>query len=194
MLSFTSIESAAYTLVFAVASALSGLGGAAAAIAVCTVAVRLLLLPLTMRAVRRGRPAWLQLPVSFVLYRLFYLHQIGGHANALLGQALFGVPLGARFLVGAGGGTGVLVFAGLFLALALLARWAGWWARRVALATGAPTTGLAGWIRRIAPFATVLAAAFVPLAAGIYLVTTQSFTAAETMLLRRTNLVPCASS
>jgi membrane protein insertase Oxa1/YidC/SpoIIIJ len=62
MLSFTSVEGVAYTLVFAVASALSGLGGAAAAIAVCTVAVRLSLLPLTFRAVRGERRRARSLP------------------------------------------------------------------------------------------------------------------------------------
>jgi YidC/Oxa1 family membrane protein insertase len=228
MLSFTSIEGVAYTLVFSVASALSGLGGAAAAIAVCTVALRLLLLPLTLRAVRGERhrarlapqvarlrdrhrsdparlaaeltrlyrtervspvaglgPALLQVPFFFVLYRLFYASQVAGHANALLGQAVFGVPLGARFLVGAGGGAGALVFGGLFVALALLAWWAAWWARRVAVATGAATTGLSGWLIRLAPFTTVLAAAFVPLAAGLYLVTTRAVTAVETTLLHR---------
>jgi YidC/Oxa1 family membrane protein insertase len=236
MLSFTSIEGAAYTLVFSVASALSGVGGAAAAIAVCTVAVRLLLLPLTLRAVRGERhrarlahqvaklreryrrdparlatelaklhrvervspvagvgPALLQAPVFFVLYRLFYASQIAGHANALLGQAVFGVPLGARFLVGAGGGAGALVFVALFLALALLAWWAAWWARQVAVATGTPATGLSGWLVRLAPFMTVLAAAFVPLAAGLYLVTTRAFTAVETTLLRR-GMPPLRSS
>jgi YidC/Oxa1 family membrane protein insertase len=95
------------------------------------------------------------------------------------------VPLGARFLAGAGSGAGTLVFVGLFAALALLACWGAWWARRVALATGAPTTGLSGWLTRIGPFTTVAAAAFAPLAAGVYLVTTRAFTAVETTVLRR---------
>ncbi len=214
---FSSAESYAYTLVFDVASALSGLGGAAAAIVVCTVAVRLLLLPLTLRAVRGERrrarlapavaklrgehgkdparlateisslyraegvspfagllPALAQVPVFLVLYRLFYTTRIGGHANALLSQQLFGVPLAARFP------TGGLVFAGLFVALALLAWWASWWAGRV----GGPDTRVA-WIARIAPFTTVLAVAFVPLAAVVYLVTTRAFTAVESTVLRR---------
>jgi YidC/Oxa1 family membrane protein insertase len=131
-------------------------------------------------------PSLLQVPVFTVLYRLFYAARIAGHPNALLGQTLFGVPLGARFLVGAGGGTGgMLVFAGVFAALALAGWWGAWWARRVARANGAAMVGVAGWVARLSPFASVLAVAFVPLAAGVYLVTTRAFSAVETTLLRR---------
>lgn len=190
MFSLTSFDGPAYTIVFNIAAALSGLGGAATAIAVCTLAVRLLLLPLTVRAVRAQRGGalfgLLQAPVFFVLYRLFYAPRIAGHPNALLSQALFGVRLGARFP--AGGGSHLLVFGVLFAALGLLGWWFSRWSRRVARATGTP----AGWLVRLAPYATVAVAAYVPLAAGIYLVTTRAVSAVETVVLR-TGLPPAAS-
>jgi YidC/Oxa1 family membrane protein insertase len=45
--------------------------------------------------------------------------------------------------------------------------------------------GVAGAVARLTPFVTVAIAAFVPLAAGLYLVTTTAWTLAERTLLRR---------
>jgi len=42
-----------------------------------------------------------------------------------------------------------------------------------------------GWLSRALPYATVAIAAVVPLAAGIYLLTTTAWTTAERTLLRR---------
>jgi YidC/Oxa1 family membrane protein insertase len=47
-----------------------------------------------------------------------------------------------------------------------------------------PAAAAAGAVARLAPYATVVVAAFVPLAAGLYLVTTTAWTLAERMLLR----------
>jgi hypothetical protein len=41
------------------------------------------------------------------------------------------------------------------------------------------------WLTRALPYATVVIAAFVPLAAGLYLLTTTAWTAAERFVLQR---------
>src|SRR5581483_2990369 len=102
-------------------------------------------------------PMLLQAPVFLLLYRLFYAPRIAGHANALLGQALFGVPLGAHFP------TGATLFGAVFVALALLAWCTSRWAVRVGEAAGRP----AGWLIRLAPYGSVLAVAVVPLAGAV---------------------------
>jgi YidC/Oxa1 family membrane protein insertase len=208
------LESVAYIVITHVASALSVVGGATTAIILCTVAIRLALLPLTLRSVRaeraRARLAprvaalrkryakrpdrlaqeltalyraedtspvaglgsmLLQAPVFLLLNRLFYASSIHGHGNALLGYGLFGTPLGARFI------THPYPLFGLLAVLLLaLACWSSWRAGQVARANAAPAaptleTRLIGGLGRVAPFATVLVALFLPLAAGLYVMT-----------------------
>jgi YidC/Oxa1 family membrane protein insertase len=205
---------------------LTPIGGAAVAIVLFTVAVRLVLLPLAVRQARGERtrsrllpeieklrsrygkdpqrlnrelsrlyaaegatpftgclPTLAQLPFFMVMYRLFVSATIAGQQNVLLAHTLFGVPLGETWI-------GVLTVAGpfsphalLFYGLmALLAAVAWWSARRLA-------TPLA--LLRLLPYGTVVVAAFVPLAAGIYLLTTTAWTAAERAVLRR-DIAPAA--
>ncbi|MFB9835833.1 YidC/Oxa1 family membrane protein insertase [Actinoallomurus acaciae] len=124
-------------------------------------------------------PALLQMPVFSVVYRLFLSPAVGGHANLLLAHTLFGTPLGARWLLSAGAfGPHGLVFLGLFALLAVVA----WWtSRRVPAPPGA-----LGRVTRVLPYGTLLFAAYVPLAAGLYLLTTTLWTAAERVTLWRT--------
>jgi YidC/Oxa1 family membrane protein insertase len=141
--------------------ALGGLA-AVAAIVAFTIAVRIILMPLSLRAMRgqavqarlapqlqalRKRhakqperlqremaalykregtsmfagltPLLLQWPLLSVIYLLFRSGQVGGKPNTLLAHNLFGVPLGAHWLGGAGllSAQG-LVFAGVFALLA----------------------------------------------------------------------------
>jgi YidC/Oxa1 family membrane protein insertase len=237
---------AAYHVVSAFAHVLTPLLGglaAAAAIVLFTMAIRLLVLPLSYRAMRgmdaqakiapqvqalrtkharhperlqreltalyqaEGTsmfagclPMLLQWPLLSVMYLLFRTPKIGGTANALLSHDLFGAGLGSHWL----SGTGPLsaqgaVFAGLFVLLAGV----GWLSARVtrrltslagppaAARAGADGTGVrqpTGSVRvltRLAPYVTLIAAAFVPLAAGLYLATTSAWTLAERTLLRR---------
>ena len=222
------------------------LGGlaAVAAIVVFTMAVRLLLMPLSLRALRgqaaQGRlapqlvalrqrygkqperlqremaalyqregtsmfagfaPLLLQWPFLSVMYLLFRSPVVGGTVNTLLTHGLLGVPLGAHWLSGAGPASAQgAVFLGLFALLAGLC----WLSARLgrlmmAHATGAsPASGATsasgaapgaagspGLLVRVLPYLTVVIAAFAPLAAGIYLLTTLAWSLAERMLYSR---------
>lgn len=227
----------AYHFVSALAALLAPLPAglaAAAAIVVFTVAVRMLVLPLSYYAFRgeqaRARlapriqelyrrygkqpqrlqrelaalraaegtsmyagclPALLQVPFFSVVYRLFLSRTIGGHPNALLTHRLLTVPLGSHWLAAAPWSGRGLVFAALFLLIALVAmasagaarRWAA--ADRPGVTTGQDRAGrVSAALARLAPFSTVIFAAFVPLAAGLYLLTTVTWTFAERSTLR----------
>src|SRR5258708_4109701 len=201
------------------------LGGlaAVAAIVVFTMAVRLVLMPLSLRALRgqaaqarlapqlvalRQRygkqperlqremaalykregtsvfagfaPLLLQWPFLSVMYLLFRSPQVGGTANTLLAKDLFGVPLGMHWLSGAGAvSVPGAVFLGVFTLLAGLCWLSAGLGRRMAAqgarggggAAAPAAAGGPGPLVRVLPYLTVVFAAFVPLAAGIYLLT-----------------------
>jgi len=228
---------AAYHLVSGLTGILTPvLGGlaAVAAIIAFTMAVRLLLVPLSLRALRgqavqarlapqlvalRQRygkqperlqremaalykregtsmfagfaPLLLQWPFLSVMYLLFRSPTVGGTANTLLTHDLLGVPLGAHWLSGAGPASAQgAVFLGLFALLAGLC----WLSARLgrlmtARAAGAsPATGAAGspgLLVSVLPYLTVVIAAFAPLAAGIYLLTSLAWSLGERMLYSR---------
>jgi YidC/Oxa1 family membrane protein insertase len=218
---------AAYHLVFAFTGILTRvLGGlaAVAAIVVLTMAVRLTLMPLSLRALRgqaaaarlvpellalRQRyarqpdrlqaeiaalqaregtsmfapitPILLQWPVVSVLYLLFRSPRVGGQPNALLSRHLLGAPLGAHWLAGAGPASPQgAVFLGVFAMLAALCWLSARLARRMT-ATPAPPQAAAGTgpLVKVLPYLTVAIAAFAPLAAGIYLVTSTAWSLGE---------------
>ena len=224
---------AAYHVVSAFAQALAPLPGglaAAAAIVVFTLAVRLLLLPLSYYAIRgqasqarlapqvqalRRRhaghperlqrelaalyqregtgvfagflPLLLQLPFLSVVYALFRSGTIGGRPNSLLSHDLLGAPLGSHWLSGPGplSAQGA-VFLGLFALLAVAAWLAARVARKIAAqqASAQPALpGAASWLARALPYTTLVIAAVMPLAAGLYLLTTTAWAAAERAML-----------
>ncbi|MGN9910647.1 YidC/Oxa1 family membrane protein insertase [Phytohabitans sp. LJ34] len=176
---------------FAVSTIASGVapafGPAAAAVAIVlfTVAVRLVISPLSWAQVRGARvsplggclPALVQAPFFFVMYRLFTT------PNDLLDAELAGVPLGHHLTDGLSP-AGVVVYALMFTVLAVLARLS---SKRVRAATaeGSAEAVAVGRVLALLPYGTVVFAAFVPLAAGIYLVTTTAWTALEQGVLRR---------
>ena len=228
---------AAYYLVSGLTGVLTPvLGGlaAVAAIIAFTMAVRLLLMPLSLRALRgqaaqarlapqllalrqrhakqperlqremaalykRERtsmfagfaPLLLQWPFLSVMYLLFRSPTVGGTANTLLSHDLLGVPLGAHWLSGAGAASAQgAVFLGLFVLLAGLC----WLSARLGVLMAAQATGTSpapggagrpGLLVRALPYLTVVIAAFAPLAAGIYLLTTLAWSLAERMLYSR---------
>jgi YidC/Oxa1 family membrane protein insertase len=119
-------------------------------------------------------PALAQLPVLAVMYRLFVSATVAGHRNLLLAHTLLGTPLGQNW-IGVVGGAGLfsppsLLFLGLFALLAAVA----WWTSRQAEGP-----------LRLLPFGTVAVAAYLPLAAGVYLLASTAWTAAERAVLRR---------
>lgn len=118
-------------------------------------------------------PSLAQAPFLAGLYGLFNTPSIGGGANTLLTETLGSVPLGMH-LIAASTGAAVVVFATLLLMLAVVA-WLS--SRRLPASATGPL--------RYAPFATVAVATFVPLAAGIYLLTSSAWTLAERTVLRR---------
>ncbi|QES48418.1 hypothetical protein DEJ50_11915 [Streptomyces venezuelae] len=144
-------------------------------------------------------PMLVQLPVFFVMYRVFSAGSLGGETNALLAEGLLGAPLGGHWTdaLAEGGVFGAqgLVFLGLFAAIAAVAAWTVLRARR-AMAAGDGPAGLAaaaggesdpgaalmGRMLKVMPlmaFGTLITAAVVPLAAGLYLLTTTAWTAGE---------------
>jgi YidC/Oxa1 family membrane protein insertase len=232
MFSFLGVPvDAAYHLVSGLTGFLTPVLGslsAVAAIVAFTVAVRLLLTPLSLRALRgqavQARilpqlaalrqkyakqperlqremsalykregtslfagfgPLLLQWPFLSIMYLLFRSPVIGGTPNTLLTRDLFGVPLGAHWLSGAGlvSAHGA-VFLGVFALLAALgwlsARLGRLVAARVAGSPAAPAGG--GLPTRVLPYLTVVIAAFVPLAAGSYLITSTAWSLAERTL------------
>jgi len=243
----------AYHFVSAVSAGLTPmLGGAAAAAAIvaCTAITRLLVLPLSVSALRGqaaqarlaprvtelrrrhagdpGRlqaevtalyrregtsmlagylPVLLQVPFFTVLYLLFRSPRIGGTANTLLRHQLLGAPLASHWLTAPGPVSSQgAVFLGVFCALAVI----GWLHTRLArrpLAPAGPATadalaapaavgpaGAARLLPLLAPAITVAMAALVPLAAGLYLVTSTGWTLAERALLRRRLRPPAPAS
>ncbi len=132
-------------------------------------------------------PALAQAPVLSFVYALFVRSSVDGHANALLGQHLFGVPLGTSFVHLAGSAAawpGILVYLVLFALLGVTA----WATRRTTLRLALPQAGpLPGLTHALSwlPFITIVFAAIVPLAATLYLTTTTAWTLGERALLRR---------
>ena len=148
-------------------------------------------------------PLLVQWPAFSVLSLLFRSARVGGVPNTLLTHRLFGAPLASYWLGGAGPFSAQgAVFAGLFVLLAAV----GWLSARMARrasgagagataaggaaagATAAGATAAGGAqaaLVRVLPFATVAIAAFVPLAAGLYLATSTAWTLAERAVLGR---------
>jgi YidC/Oxa1 family membrane protein insertase len=229
---------AAYHLVSGFSSFLTpALGGAAAiaAIVLFIVAVRLILMPLSLRGLRGQAaaarltpqlqalqkkyakqperlqremtalykqegtsmfagltPFLLQWPLLSVIYLLFRSSQIGGKPNTLLTRDLFGVPLGSHWLSGAGAvSVHGLVFLGVFALLAGLC----WLSVRLGrlMAAQQASPGGASVLIRVLPYVTVVIAAFVPLAAGIYLLVSTGWALAERSFFWRTGRIPGAT-
>jgi YidC/Oxa1 family membrane protein insertase len=152
-------------------------------------------------------PLLAQWPFLSVMYLLFRSVTVGGGQNQLLTSGLFGVPLGSHWLSGAG----VLsVHDGLFLGVFALLAALCWLSARLAKLTvpvPAPAPAkpagrsarpgpaeavaagkTAGALTRVLPYVTVVIAAFAPLAAAVYLVTTVAWSLAERRLFLRTFL------
>ncbi|QEO14270.1 YidC/Oxa1 family membrane protein insertase [Agromyces intestinalis] len=150
-------------------------------------------------------PTLVQAPVISVVYALFILPTINGHANAMLAHTMFGVPLGSSFAGAVAGGTLTPALVAVTVALVAIALVVGELTRRMARAgaavTPAPTAaagsapGLAALTRvaAVLPFLTAVIVPFVPLAAGLYLAVTITWTLGQRIVLRRTVIDPPAA-
>lgn len=118
-------------------------------------------------------PMLVQIPFFIVMFRLFSTTTVGGAPNALLDRTLFGSPLGLHWSTAPGDP----VFLVLFAALAVVAFCSVRLMKRSAVA--APS------LLRLIPYGSVLGAAIIPLAAGVYLLTTTALATAERAYLRR---------
>jgi YidC/Oxa1 family membrane protein insertase len=155
-----------YSLLIHVVDALRPVDGGAAvviAIALFTAVVRLSLFPLSRRA-NSLLPALLQAPPFLVLHQVVSRAAVGGHANLLLTADLGGFALGASGL--AAGWPLIAVLAGIAIVATISAR-------RIR------RTGQPAWFM-LMPYLTLLPALFMPLAAGIYVLTTTALSAVLT--------------
>ncbi|MFD0273839.1 YidC/Oxa1 family membrane protein insertase [Kitasatospora sp. NPDC127111] len=122
-------------------------------------------------------PMLVQIPFFSVMYRLFTT------PNDLLGHTLFGVPLGLH-VGSAQGAAQWVVFGVLYAGLAAVAYVGFRRARRAQAASPQAAQPGLSFLPYLS-FGTVLFAALVPLAAGIYLLTTTAWSAAERAWLHR---------
>jgi YidC/Oxa1 family membrane protein insertase len=214
----------AYHLLTSLVTTLQPLTGAYAAviaIVLCTLVVRLCLVPLSLRAHRglkaraammpqlkqlterhRGDPERLQrevaklqtgsgtslfagflptlaqLPVFWLMYTLFSRAMVAGESNHLISGSLLGAPLGTHWPIISG--------TPAFLVLAVLLAVVAWFSARLARRQLDETaTPLSRRMAQLLPYGTLLSAAFLPLAAGLYLLTTTAWTIAERTILQR---------
>jgi len=106
---------------------------------------------------------------------------VAGGSNLLLSKRLLAAPLGSHWLTGAGPvSLQGLVFLGVFALIGAVC----FVAARVTRTT-APTPAAGRIISGALPYLTLVIAAFVPLAAGLYLLTSTTWTAAERAIWRR---------
>lgn len=139
-------------------------------------------------------PVLAQMPVLMAVYGLFIHSTIADHPNELLGHTLLGVPLDVGFVGQLNAGALTWVSGGVFIAIVVVVAVVAQASRRLMPPSdpvetvgvqGGPDLG--GLTRALSflPFMTAVVAAFVPLAAGLYLVTTTAWTLAERVVLNR---------
>ena len=214
----------AYHLLTSLVTVLEPLAGAYAAvvaIVLCTLVVRLSLLPLSVRAHRglraraelmpqlkqlterhKGNPERLQrevaklqtesgtslfagflptlaqMPFFWLMYTLFSRTMVAGQSNQLISGSLLGAPLGVHWPIV----TGTPAYIVIALLLAVVA----WFSARLQLRQLDPAAPrLSRRLAQLLPYGTLLTAAFVPLAAGLYLLTTTTWTVVERTILQR---------
>lgn len=135
-------------------------------------------------------PALAQLPVVSLLYGVAVSPTLNGHPNDLLLESLGAAPLGGSLPValGAGEWAAALVPLALMLVIGITA----WFTRRqslrLAVASAAPASPASASMLRMMswmPFLTVVIAAFLPLAAVLYITTSTVWTFGERTVLRR---------
>jgi YidC/Oxa1 family membrane protein insertase len=133
-------------------------------------------------------PLLLQIPVISLVYAVFTHTTIAGHANALLTETAFGAPLGTSFVGMTSAGAAVWPAMLVYLAVLLLIAVATTISRRVLTLPQPPGQATpAGLLRTLSflPYVTVIFAAFVPLAAAVYILASTCWTVGERFVVRR---------
>jgi YidC/Oxa1 family membrane protein insertase len=118
------------------------------------------------------------LPMLATMPFFMVMYQVVTTPNPLLAGTIFGVPLSAHFM-----STFSWAFFVLFGLLAVVAYLTVRWQQ--SRMTTTPTPGFMTGLLKVLPFGTILVAAYLPLAAGLYLLTTTTWTIAERALLYR---------
>ncbi|WP_091226976.1 membrane protein insertase YidC [Microbacterium sp. 3J1] len=139
-------------------------------------------------------PVLAQAPVVGILYTLFIRPEIAGHPNELLTNDLFGAPLGTSLVSAVFGGTAtpetLVVFGALIAVMIAVAEIT----RRVFRPTAVDDSPLSSptMLRVVGAlhYLTAVFAAFVPLAAALYLTVTVVWTLVQRVLLRRRYPLP----
>ncbi|MBF4563142.1 membrane protein insertase YidC [Microbacterium sp. VKM Ac-2870] len=134
-------------------------------------------------------PLLLQAPVVGLVYAVFLHTSIAGHDNPLLGQTLFGVPLGRGFVSAVAEQSldpaTVAVTGAIVVALAVIAELTRRLLRPPAPASDQTAVGVPPAFVGALPFVTAVIALFVPTAAALYLLTTSAWTLGQRLILRR---------
>jgi YidC/Oxa1 family membrane protein insertase len=118
------------------------------------------------------------LPMLATVPFFMVVYQVVTTPNPLLDGTLFGISLGSHFTTGF-----AWVFFVLFGLLAVVAYLTVKWQQ--SRMTTTPQPGFMTGLVKVLPFGTILVAAYLPLAAGLYLLTTTTWTIAERALLYR---------
>jgi len=143
-------------------------------------------------------PVLAQAPVVGILYTLFIRPEIAGHPNELLTHDLFGAPLGTSLVSALFGGTATpatfLVF-GVLLAIMLVVAEITRRVFRPAPVEDDSPLNSPTMLRVMSAmhYLTAVFAAFVPLAAALYLTVTVIWTLVQRALLRRRYPLPTAA-
>lgn len=136
-------------------------------------------------------PILIQAPIVGVLYAIFLHTTIAGHPNALLTETLLGVPLGTSLSGAIVSGTADAATWVVIGALVLVIAGIGELTRRcfrvaqVPAAEDSPLPQMPAGVLGLLQFATAVVAIFVPLAAGLYLLVTVTWTLGQRLVLRR---------
>lgn len=134
-------------------------------------------------------PVLAQAPIVGILYAVFLHPVIAGHPNALLDETLAGVPLGTSLVGAIGAGTvdipTAIVGAALVLAIAAVGEITRRVFRMQPPTADSPGPSIPTGILGALQFASAVVALFVPLAAGLYLLVTVTWTLVQRILLRR---------
>ena len=138
-------------------------------------------------------PFWM--PVLMAVYGLFILPTIDGHPNELLSHTFLGVPLDTGFVSQIGSGAVTLGSAGVFAAIIAVIAVVAQASRRLLMPPpavapqvrepGVPDLSGLTRVLTFMPFLTAVIAAFAPLAAAVYLMTTTVWTLGERVILNR---------